>query len=53
MYRAKSVYNWLIFQGIDSTRLDYVGFGKKYPLYPNLEDKNRASDRRVEIKVIR
>lgn len=29
--RAKSVYNWLINNGIDSTRLAYKGFGKSVP----------------------
>jgi OmpA-OmpF porin, OOP family len=49
--RAKSVYNWLINNGIDSTRLDYKGFGKSVPLYKETDEKFRALNRRVEVKI--
>jgi OOP family OmpA-OmpF porin len=50
--RAKSVYNWLINNGIDSTRLDYKGFGKSVPLYKETDERFRALNRRVEVKII-
>ena len=44
--RAKTVYNYLVDNGIDSSRLSYIGFEGKYPLSKEPED-----DRRVEIEV--
>ena len=46
--RAKTIYLFLIQNGIDSTRLSYVGFQGKYPL-----NKKPQEDRRVEIEVIK
>ena len=46
--RAKTIYDYLIQKGIDSTRLSFVGFGGKFPLYKNPQD-----DRRVEIEVVK
>jgi outer membrane protein OmpA-like peptidoglycan-associated protein/antitoxin component YwqK of YwqJK toxin-antitoxin module len=51
--RAKSVYNWLITKGIDSTRLSFTGFGKSRPLYNDTEEKHRALNRRVEVRIIK
>lgn len=50
--RAKSVFSWLIKNGIDSYRLKYTGFGKSCPLYLETTEKFRALNRRVEIKII-
>jgi OmpA-OmpF porin, OOP family len=50
--RAKSVYNWLIANGIDSKRLKYIGLGKSAPLYNATDEKYRALNRRVEVKII-
>jgi OmpA-OmpF porin, OOP family len=50
--RAKSVCNWLVNRGIQQQRLEYKGYGKKQPLINSTEDKNRAINRRVEVKVI-
>ena len=44
--RAKTVYNYLVDNGIDSSRLSYIGLQGKYPLYKEAKD-----DRRVEIEV--
>jgi len=44
--RAKTVYNYLVDNGIDSSRLSFIGLQGKYPLYKEPED-----DRRVEIEV--
>ena len=50
--RAKAVYNWLINSGIESDRLKFTGFGKSQPLYKDTNEKSRALNRRVEVKVI-
>jgi OmpA-OmpF porin, OOP family len=51
--RARSVYNWLINKGIDSIRLSFTGSGKSRPLYNDTEEKHRALNRRVEVRIIR
>lgn len=48
--RAKAVMDYLIEQGISSTRLQYKGYGGSQPLYKDLKD--RAKNRRVEFKVL-
>ena len=50
--RAKSVYNWLVNKGIQPSRLEYTGFGKREPLINSTDDKSRAVNRRVEVQVI-
>jgi OmpA-OmpF porin, OOP family len=50
--RAKSVYNWLINKGIDPGRISYTGFGKSRPIYNDTEEKHRALNRRVEVRII-
>jgi outer membrane protein OmpA-like peptidoglycan-associated protein len=49
--RAKAVYNWLINNGIGTSRLNFTGFGKKSPLYMDFDERTRAINRRVEVKV--
>tara|TARA_Y100001954_G_scaffold171573_1_gene182383 strand:+ start:275 stop:1087 length:813 start_codon:yes stop_codon:yes gene_type:complete len=46
--RAKTIYHYLIKSGVDSTRLSYVGFQGRFPLYKKPQD-----DRRVEIEVVK
>ena len=46
--RAKTIYHFLIQNGIDSNRLSYVGLQGKYPL-----NKKPQDDRRVEIEVVK
>jgi len=49
--RARSIYNWLIRNGISKDRLEYQGFGRTRPLVPverTEEDANK--NRRVEIR---
>jgi OmpA-OmpF porin, OOP family len=48
--RARSVRTWLINNGIDSTRLQFTGFGKRLPLFKENDEKSRALNRRVEVK---
>ena len=50
--RAKSVYNWLINKGIQPSRLEYQGFGKKLPLINSTDDKSRSINRRVEVQIL-
>lgn len=49
--RAKSVYEYLITNGIDAKRLTYVGYGDTRPKVKNDTDENRAMNRRTEFKV--
>lgn len=51
--RARSVYNWLVKNGIESNRLRFTGFGKSFPLHKETEEQFRALNRRVEVKIIK
>jgi len=51
--RAKSVYNWLIDKGIDSSRLSFTGFGKSRPIFSEKDEDHRALNRRVEVRIIK
>ena len=50
--RAKTVYDYLIANGIDAKRLTYKGYGDTRPKVKNDTDINRAMNRRTEFKVI-
>lgn len=52
--RCRTVYNYLIKNGISKNRLSYKGFGNLVPLYPIPEqnDFERDENRRVEIQII-
>jgi outer membrane protein OmpA-like peptidoglycan-associated protein len=54
MRRAKAIYEYLIYAGIDENRLQYSGLGHSVPIYPYPEkDENEKTiNRRVEIKII-
>ena len=45
--RAKSVYNYLAINDIDTNRLTYKGFGEALPIAPNDTEKGRAKNRRT------
>lgn len=49
--RAMAVLNYLVQGGVDSSRLEAVGYGKSRPLVPNTNAENRAKNRRIEFKV--
>ena len=50
--RAKAVYDYLVENGIKSTRLKYRGFGSNHKIYPNERNEyERQMNRRVEIKI--
>ena len=50
--RALSVYAWLVNKGIESSRLDFKGYGKFKPIESNKTDEGRQSNRRVEFEVV-
>lgn len=47
--RAKSVYSYLLNNGIKAERMKYDGFGSTKPLSINDTEENKAKNRRVEI----
>ena len=50
--RAKSVFTYLVEQGIKAERLSYKGFGEANPVKDNDSDEGRSRNRRVEFLVI-
>ncbi len=51
--RAKVVYDFLIKNGIEANRLNFVGFGHTRPkVFPELSPDDEQANRRVEIKVL-
>jgi len=51
--RAQAVVDWLITNGIDSSRLVARGFGESQPLMTNNTRAGRERNRRVEINLIK
>jgi outer membrane protein OmpA-like peptidoglycan-associated protein len=47
--RAQEAHDWLVFHGIDPSRIHTQGFGSANPLLPNHSQEARARNRRVEI----
>lgn len=50
--RAQSVVDYLTKSGIPATQLLSKGYGETTPLNPNTSDENRASNRRIEFKIL-
>ncbi len=51
--RAKKVYDYLVKNGIDNSRLTYLGMGLTNPIVPfDASDKAQVLNRRVEIKIV-
>jgi len=50
--RAKRVYDFLVENGIDATRLEYDGKGETEPIESNKNAKGRAKNRRVTFTVL-
>jgi outer membrane protein OmpA-like peptidoglycan-associated protein len=52
--RARTVYAYLVGNGIAESRVSYKGFGHSQPIYPYPEnsEEERTANRRVEIKII-
>jgi OmpA-OmpF porin, OOP family len=50
--RARAVADYLIAQGVESKRLESVGYGDTKPIAPNLTARGRELNRRVEFIVL-
>jgi outer membrane protein OmpA-like peptidoglycan-associated protein len=50
--RAKSVFEFLVSQGISRDRLSYKGYGKRFRIANDATPEGRKKNQRVEIKVI-
>lgn len=50
--RAKSVVDFLVKAGVESTRLKAAGFGSKRPVATNDTEEGRAKNRRTEFEII-
>ncbi len=50
--RAKSVYNYLIKNGINKNRLIYKGYGSSQPVDTNNTEKGKQKNRRTEFKIL-
>lgn len=50
--RAQSIYNYLVQEGIDKTRLSYKGYGAGHNLVEEVDDYSKSINRRVEIKIL-
>ncbi|HEY5689708.1 MAG TPA: OmpA family protein [Yeosuana sp.] len=51
--RAASVKDYLVANGIDSSRLSSVGYGESKPIDKNTTSAGRANNRRVEINLVK
>lgn len=50
--RAFEVYKYLFINRIAKNRMSYRGYGKNKPMAPNDSEKNKALNRRTEIRII-
>lgn len=50
--RAKAVYNYLLLEDINPTRLSFKGFGSTKPIANNATDEGKAKNRRTEFLVV-
>jgi outer membrane protein OmpA-like peptidoglycan-associated protein len=51
--RANTVKNYLVENGIDSSRLIAIGYGERNPIATNMYKAGRAINRRVEINLVK
>ena len=51
--RANSVKDYLVSKGINSNRINAMGYGKSKPVATNDTDEGRQLNRRVEFKILR
>lgn len=50
--RAESVVRYLTNQGVDASRLTWMGYGESRPLVPNDDPSAKAVNRRVEFRLV-
>ena len=50
--RARSVYEWLITNGISKERLSFAGYADEKPIAKNDTPEGRQENRRTEFKII-
>jgi outer membrane protein OmpA-like peptidoglycan-associated protein len=50
--RAEAIRDYLVAKGIDSGRLVAKGYGQDKPLVPNINEANRARNRRAEFVIL-
>jgi len=50
--RANSVVNYLVSQGIATSRLKSKGYGNSFPIGDNVSEEGRKLNRRTEAKII-
>jgi len=50
--RAAEIKRQLVLSGIVTSRLEAKGFGSSQPMAPNTTEEGKATNRRVELKVI-
>ncbi|NOY36659.1 MAG: OmpA family protein [Chlorobi bacterium] len=51
--RSRAVYLYLIKDGIEASRLTYVGYGETKPIQDNNTEEGRAANRRTEIRIVK
>jgi outer membrane protein OmpA-like peptidoglycan-associated protein len=51
--RAQNIADYIVKNGIETSRLRPIGYGKKFPVAPNDTEEGRAKNRRVELKVVK
>ncbi|AZQ62024.1 OmpA family protein [Flammeovirga pectinis] len=52
LQRAVAVKKQLVIKGVDTNRLETIGWGSERPIAPNDDEKGRLRNRRVSIKAI-
>ncbi len=50
--RARAVAHYLTRQGIDQSRIQWKGYGKSQPLFPNDSVENCRKNQRLELKIL-
>ncbi|MGY8989265.1 MAG: OmpA family protein, partial [Flavobacteriales bacterium] len=50
--RARSVYIFLVENGVSEDKLTYQGFGESKPVYDNFTSEGRSKNRRTEFTIV-
>ena len=51
--RADGIANFFISEGISKEKIKTIGYGEEKPLVKNDNDQDRATNRRVELRIIK